>query len=1302
MVPPLLRSNARPGGVSRARADRSADRARVSSALRRPGSVRLLHLAALLFTASPAGEWNRAPCIPARVVPDERLRPGEPVEGSLSGDEAPLPERGPARRFEFAPDAAGVFTVSLDSLAFDAFLRVEGEGGGTVAEDDNGGIETNARLVFRAAAGARYRIVAAAAVPGRAAGGFRLTVAAGEVPRLGGGELLDAAIAFRSAAAAEALKKGDTAGACLHRLAEGDRRFARWQFREAKGAYSQALALAREGKDSTALSRALGGAGISHSNLGEFAEARPLLEEYLDLARARRERREEAWALGSLGNVAYGVGDYAVARERYQGQLDLARQLGEKAEQAKAIENLGLVARAVGEATKAREHYEAALSLLQDLEDRRGEAKILGRLGSLHNELGDPEKARALHERQLALAKDLGEEAEAAFALGGLGAVAESLGEIDQARSRYTERLERARAIGDPPLQAEALRLLANLEEFSGSPARARELHRQRLELARQIGDQATETRALGGIAETSFSLGDYAEAADYNARRLEQARKLGMKPEEIAGLTLDGFLHQTFGDLQLARACHERCLDESRRQGDRIGEANALINLGATLSVAGEAKDARLEAARAIFRDLGIPRGEAAVLVNLGGVVDDLGEPALAEESLLAAREIFQGEGDKGGEAGPLARLASFSLSRGDLPRARDFARQARAIRMETGPEESLLLPLRVLARVALSEGDASTAEGLLGEAHRLFDRPSARRLATGEASGWRSNYALWSEIAQDLTALRSAGAPEGMARAWSEGFRNEGRWKGHALLEGIAEHRQGARSREAMALRREVREILAERDRLLEVVSGSIHEGRPAATIASLRVQADALLERAEGRERRLASISPRDATLDRPAGAEVEVVRRALGEGTALIEYAEGESRLYAYLLTRDRLEFLDLGPRQDVGKAIQAFLACVATPDSLCPAREVGERGRSLFATLLAPAIRAAGREPERLLIVPTATLASLPFEALVSGKPGKEEPRTFADLEFVLDRYEVGYAPSSPVVAELASVGPRRGPGKALVLADPLYRRERPAPAPGSRPSSGPAPDVAGWVDADLEALPALPSTRGEAEAIAHAWLGSEDPKSRAILDRLGKERSGSASSDRLDLHWGAEASRRPLEGVLRDYAVLHLAAHGFVNWRFPERTRIALSPDAEGRGRFTIADALELDLDAELVTLSACETAQGEYRRGEGVESLARAFLYAGARGVIASLWTVEDRAGAETMRGFYGRWRGSGSASRALLEAKRALRRSKDQSRGREAREGNRGVLGLAGSGDVDPAHPYFWAPFIYIGLPR
>jgi CHAT domain-containing protein len=183
----------------------------------------------------------------------------------------------------------------------------------------------------------------------------------------------------------------------------------------------------------------------------------------------------------------------------------------------------------------------------------------------------------------------------------------------------------------------------------------------------------------------------------------------------------------------------------------------------------------------------------------------------------------------------------------------------------------------------------------------------------------------------------------------------------------------------------------------------------------------------------------------------------------------------------------------------------------------------------------------------------------------------------------------------------------------------------------------------------------------------------------------------------FDLYLGAEASPARLAGDLKAYSIVHLAAHGYVDREFPQRSGIALAFTPGHDGYFTIANTLDVDLDANLVVLSACETGQGEVLRGEGVQSLARAFLYAGARGVVASLWPVDDRATAELMESLYRRALGQDpSLPQALREAKLEVRRKKEV----------RGIKAKTAGGETtspfELGHPYFWAPFIYVGLPR
>ena len=122
---------------------------------------------------------------------------------------------------------------------------------------------------------------------------------------------------------------------------------------------------------------------------------------------------------------------------------------------------------------------------------------------------------------------------------------------------------------------------------------------------------------------------------------------------------------------------------------------------------------------------------------------------------------------------------------------------------------------------------------------------------------------------------------------------------------------------------------------------------------------------------------------------------------------------------------------------------------------------------------------------------------------------------------------------------------------------------------------------------------------------------------------------------------GFQASRETLLSLpLDDYRVIHFATHGVIDTRYPDLSGLALSGfDAAGmptRGLLGLPDIYGLRLNADLVVLSACETALGRDIRGEGLLGLTQGFLYAGAKGVVASLWPVADRATAELMQRFY------------------------------------------------------------------
>ena len=273
---------------------------------------------------------------------------------------------------------------------------------------------------------------------------------------------------------------------------------------------------------------------------------------------------------------------------------------------------------------------------------------------------------------------------------------------------------------------------------------------------------------------------------------------------------------------------------------------------------------------------------------------------------------------------------------------------------------------------------------------------------------------------------------------------------------------------------------------------------------------------------------------------------------------------------------------------------------------------------------------------RLVVVPDGFLAYLPFGVLV-------HPTTGTPL--LVDR-EVLQLPSLETLSALRAA-PAHGPvaNDLVVVADPVLDRTDPrfghhAPPTSTRRAS----------------LARLKGTGTEAESL----LTLNPSASTALI--------------------GFEASRdRILSGALRGHRVVHIAAHGVLDGRHPELSALVLSSfDRSGAatdGFLRLDDVYRLRLDADLVVLSACETALGQAMRGEGLIGLARGFFFAGAKQVIASLWQVRDDTTAELMRRFHERLQRGEPATAALRAAQLALR------------------------ADPSTASPYFWAGFTSLG---
>ncbi len=394
-----------------------------------------------------------------------------------------------------------------------------------------------------------------------------------------------------------------------------------------------------------------------------------------------------------------------------------------------------------------------------------------------------------------------------------------------------------------------------------------------------------------------------------------------------------------------------------------------------------------------------------------------------------------------------------------------------------------------------------------------------------------------------------------------------------------------------------------------------------------------------------------------------------------GTTLVEYAFGREQLHAFVQEGDDVRFVALGPKEPIEQLVQEFLDGISDPHQLAKPTDVARLGGALHERLLAP-LELTGNS---VVIVPSGELSRLPFEALVTSAPAK--PKNFADIQFVIDSMDVSYAPSSHASLARGALSPATDRRHALLLGDPTYSSEAPAALLATRGESPHRWDR-------------LPQTRSELSRMARLLLttsaGDSVRDDLYQLALLEESRNVSLHSESFDLRLGNQASAAALRELAPLASLIHIASHAHIDRWDARRSGLVLAWDPTDQGLFNLADIAELQLNAELVLLSACQTADGRLLNGEGVQSIASAFLAAGARSVIATLWVVQDEQARDLMEAFASAYVGEGDAPEsALRRAKRALRSGR-RSRGKS----------LTNSQDGNLGHPHYWAPFLLTGV--
>jgi CHAT domain-containing protein/tetratricopeptide (TPR) repeat protein len=1002
------------------------------------------------------------------------------------------------------------------------------------------------------------------------------------------------------------------------------------------------------------------GAGHYQLRLDELAESTP----------AERERIAALAAATEAGSALYRGAASAGARalaawERAREHFHAAGEPRGEAESANAAAALS---RQEGQRRRAQELYRDAATRWRQLGQPAREARAWGDLGLTLLESGDPAAADDALARGIALAGALGDSYGEADLGNDRCMVLHARGEIAAALGCYGQALELFRRLGEPRDEASVLNNLGYAHYDLGDPQPAEDSYRQALALRRQAGDRAGEAQALNNLAVLYRSLGEIGEALALYGEARDLLAALHDRRQEASALHNLGVAYQSLGQSERAQVYLTRALELRRAVEDRRGEIATLESLGLLARGRGEPVAAAafyrqaLELARSMAarREEGLARSYLGEAHTAAGRIDE----ALAEldQALAVQRQVGDRYGAavtrlrQGGALTAAGRAAAALVAFGE---ALDFFQAAGDHLHEAIAATARARMLRHAGKLEEAGRDAAVAVAAVESLRSRLGSPELRAAFLGSQ---REAYEVQVEVLMGLDAVHPGQGFERRALEASE------RGRARSLLDVLRESGSGlpgVTCRDCRAewaaepaptavaalagRRRDLERRLALRTDRRQGLLGRV-EGAEA---RALELEIERLMADLDTLDAELGKRQPRWADLAHPEIPGAAAIQELLDADTLLLEYALGRERSFLWVVGAASLEVVALPGREAIESAARAFYEAVSSPPDPGDERRRRrrqERGAALARMILGPV--AGGLGNRRLAIVADGALHYVPFDLLPEVKAARRAGEAATDREPrpLLLRHEIVELPSAAVLAATRRERGQGGgaPRLAIVLADPVFESQDPRVAAAEAPA---AAREAGRP----AAKPGRGAPRDRTASVMH--LGRLAFSRQEALSIAALASPGEVSTE-LDF----DASRAlALSGRLRDYRYVHFATHGVFDAARPELSALVLSRfDRAGQpqeGSIRLRDLYGLDLAADLVVLSGCQTALGREIRGEGLLGLTRGFLYAGAARVLASRWWIDDRATAELMGKLYrGLWLQHLRPAAALRQARLAV----------------------------------------------
>jgi CHAT domain-containing protein len=937
-----------------------------------------------------------------------------------------------------------------------------------------------------------------------------------------------------------------------------------------------------------------------------------LYSDLSSLYRKSGQSQKAAAMLRESAQLSFLLEDYEESASKLKNSLLLDKTDSNLAGRIEALGLLTLINLQTGEIPASEKYLNEGLSLIKSVDDANAEAAIYFSASELKYVQRKFDESVDYGERAAALWQIAGNAKREAEALRTLSFAYAGRDDYFTAKTKLDESLRKSQSACDTRGEALARFQMGYFHLIFNEPQKALEACRFAEALFPDDMDFVQKARLLNGISTIYEIYGDWESALPYRQKTLELFRKGKYPNGELSALP--SLINVSFmvGNQVAAFDYFQEAREISGKLKDEFYLANANLFVADYYG-----KNDSDEKAIQYYETALDYLSKLKYSAGIGLIKNNLGEIYLKRRQFSLARNHFE---------------ESLEISRKNLNK---FA-EAEA--------------LQNLAKLGYLEGNDSDALKKLEESIEITDYLSANtvnsKLRSTSFSGIFDRYELYIRLLMKMHERNPTRNYAVKALQASEKSRARNLLENLSLSEANFVSDADA---ETVRREKEIRVLLdTKADRLTNLLSDNA-EKEVADKISGEINELEHELEAIKANQKQN---SPIYSAIKNPAPFDVaEFQRNVLDENTLLLEFSFGKEESYLWLIGKTELDSYVLPPREQIESRIERLREMLTSRDMKqdesienYQARinetenDFKDESKKLSEELFGQI--ADKLSDKRLIIVPDGKLHYFPVAALPFPDSNDDTP--------ILLTNEIVYEPSATTLALLMrnEKSDSAASKNLLVFSDPTFSVQDARQA-----------NAENQIETEAQIALRQPKTFRFTESLTSLpRLNASKDEAEAIMKIVGESQSTVLS--------GAAATReKALESSVTEYKIIHFASHGLINEERPELSGIVLSQiDEAGQTRngvVRLQDIYAMNLSADAVVLSACSTGIGKEVRGDGLLSLNNAFLQAGAKSVVSSLWKVDDYATRELMKIFYREMAsGTKTTSEALRRAQIEMRR--------------------------------------------